>query len=250
MNANTEQAEIRRQRLQEVLKEFLNKHSTPNKRATQKQFLDIFYDPESSEKLVDESFLSQMKTGRSPVPTTFARAIEKKFDKPKFWMDTPDSDISEPSNAYLLNETAKNGVSTHQAGKSVPVLSSHQAVEWKEHMENKTTLFCPTECTDNTFCVAKEDDSMTAPYPSPDNIPRGSIAFIDPGANYASGDAVLAHLPGDDETIIRLFIKDGLQQKLVPLNAVAYSTIDIAHIKADIIGPVIGTFQQRKRKSQ
>ncbi|WP_239547936.1 LexA family protein [Spongiibacter marinus] len=244
--------QLRREKLKEALNEFIESHSTPKKRAKQKDFLELFrynQDGTEKEKSIDESFFSQMKLGRKQIPDAFAREIEAKLGKPPFWMDTPYESDEKAFEVKELN--AKYGAGL-QKPRLVRMLEIEEAAHWREHLAKPSyqyhgPLYSPGFCSEIAFCVRMTDTSMVSQGIHGTYIPYGALVFIDPAVEAEPGDPVLAVINSDDIALVRTLIVDGPNKRLAPSNTVGYSTIDIEHVNIEIVGPVIGYFQSLRR---
>jgi len=102
--------------------------------------------------------------------------------------------------------------------RAVPEISSVQAGAWtevgyvEEDLAEAKHWPCPVECSEHTFALRVEGDSMAPTYP------RGSIIFVDPEVPAISGKKVVAKLVNEDRATFKQYIEDGGQKMLKAMN--------------------------------
>lgn len=104
------------------------------------------------------------------------------------------------------------------SARYVPEISWVQAGVWTEvdelslDLSEATHWPCPVACSDRTFALRVEGDSM-APY-----FLQGSLIFVDPEVMPISGKKVVALLTDSNQATFKQFIEDGGQKMLKAMN--------------------------------
>jgi len=234
--------EIRQIRLVEALAEFGD---------TARAFADGVAAP--------ENFISQCKYGRRPVPDDLARRIEGFMGWDPFWMDTqpehvyPTNEsggykVESQGNVYHINGEPVTPIKKYAVSK-VPVFSLTQVSEWRKHMDNYKTegtnesLFAPDSHGADTFAIKMPDDSMTNPTPGGRSYHQGVFLYVDPHYPASNNRVVVAKLGENATPVVRLFLDDGINKQLIPLNREIYKPVEFDENAHTIIGVVTGTYQ-------
>jgi len=130
------------------------------------------------------------------------------------------ADVRDRGNVYELNPSGKANVSPVTSRiRAVPEISWVQAGAWTD-MESLEGLDltevkhwpCPVECSEHTFALRVEGDSMAPTFP------QGSIIFVDPEVPAISGKKVVAKLVDQDKATFKQYIEDGDQKMLKAMN--------------------------------
>jgi len=102
------------------------------------------------------------------------------------------------------------------ANNYIPMISMVQAGHWQEIHEidiSEAEYYpCPVKCSDKTFIVKVDGESM---------LPRfkvGDLLYVDPEAQYINGSFVLARLEDDNQATFKQLIIDGGKKYLKALN--------------------------------
>jgi len=163
-----------------------------------------------------------------------ARYIEKKTDKPLGWLDNE-----------IKQEDIDNTSQSPQA-RMIPLLTWVQAGGFCETgelmtIDEKTQHFpCPVASAGPlTFALLVKGDSMTASSPGVRSYPEGTIIYVDPEGDWASGSRVIARI-GDKTTFKQLMEDEDGSYYLKPLNDRHPLIIPTGVMR--ICGVIIGAF--------
>lgn len=117
---------------------------------------------------------------------------------------TPDDLVSE--NGYYAKTRGAVTIAPKPATGSLPVVGAAHAGDPSHVYEsNEGMMECPEEyCLDGNFFVRVSGDSMDR------QLPDGSYALIDTHREVRSGDIALVKVNGDEATIKRVKLADGL----------------------------------------
>lgn len=119
---------------------------------------------------------------------------------------------------YPAPQTITNVRSGPEFFRHVPEISWVQAGCWTEVEEFSLDLSdvpywpCPVACSDQTFALRVEGDSM-APH-----FPQGMLIFVDPEVMPVSGKKVVALLTDTNQATFKQYIEDGGQKMLKAMN--------------------------------
>ncbi|MCU5775198.1 LexA family protein [Winslowiella arboricola] len=123
----------------------------------------------------------------------------------------------------LIEETSGNAHPGPDIRRRVPLLSSVQAGNWKEIVEENLQEI--SEWIDTTanvspysFSLRVAGHSMESPPGSGISIPDGSIVIVDPEVEPLSGRIVVARVKGSNEATVKRLAVDGPNMYLMPLN--------------------------------
>lgn len=150
---------------------------------------------------------------------------------------------------YLLegsHTSVADDVSTMLSARQVPIIDFIHAADLISsipRLSEPDTLVADEPVSAECFALTIEDRSM-----APDLLP-GDTVIIEPKVLPEPGDFVLAHVQGDDQTILRKFRpkakgRESLRHcELAALNA----DWPAAYINTDSPGKIIGTVIERRR---
>ncbi|WP_140921165.1 LexA family protein [Limnobaculum xujianqingii] len=123
----------------------------------------------------------------------------------------------------LIEETQGNSQPGPDLRRRVPLISSVQAGNWKEIVEEHLTEL--TEWIETTakvspysFSLRVTGDSMASPAGHGTSIPNGSIVIVDPQIEATNGRIVVARVNGSNEATVKKLVIDGPNIYLMPLN--------------------------------
>lgn len=159
-----------------------------------------------------------------------AREIERLTGKPSGWMDTDHSSNVEPG---------------PDIRGFVPLISSVQAGEWSEIVDNfqpgdaKEWLPCPVKHGPNTFCLRVDGQSMSNPGYKP-SYEEGDIIFVDPGRAACPGDRVVVRLESQAKATFKQYLEEDGRKMLKALNPDWKPRYVEINGEATICGVVIG----------
>lgn len=132
------------------------------------------------------------------------------------------------------------------SGKGIPLISWVQAGEFCESTDVYEPGFAdeyfprPSGCSDMTYALRVQGDSMTSPYPGNRSYPEGTIIYIDPAKEVLPGHRGIFRLPDSNEATFKELVADAGEQYLKPLNP-QYDKIKVTPAMA-CCGRVIGSF--------
>ncbi|WGT64774.1 LexA family protein [Variovorax paradoxus] len=93
--------------------------------------------------------------------------------------------------------------------------------EWQSRPEGNEFTIVPISCSNETFCVIAQGDSMVAPHGSMQSYRPGSHLYFDPlrdNGKPSDGAPILAKLIGSDEVTFKIYKQEGARRWLAPLN--------------------------------
>lgn len=132
------------------------------------------------------------------------------------------------------------------SGKGVPLISWVQAGEFCESSDVFEPGFAeeyfprPNGCSDMTYALRVNGDSMTSPYPGNRSYPEGTVIYIDPAKEVLPGNRGIFRLPDSNEVTFKELVADAGEQYLKPLNP-QYDKIKVT-TKMTCCGRVVGSF--------
>lgn len=100
----------------------------------------------------------------------------------------------------------------------VPEISWVQAVAWTEVVDVQVNLQeaphwpCPVPCSERTFCLRVEGDSMAPEFP------RGMLIYVDPEVPPTSGRKIVAMCDDTGSATFKQYFEDGGQKYLKAMN--------------------------------
>lgn len=157
------------------------------------------------------SHLSQINTGHRDIGDALARKIEKKYRKPRGWMDVAHNSLREGTRlaAGPDIQTRVPLISWVHAGRVGETEDlSRVAEDW---------MPMPKKAGPNTYCLKVQGDSMAAAHGK--SYPEGSVIFVDPDLKSpSSGQRVVAKLNGSDEVVFKCFVQEAGRIFLKPMN--------------------------------
>lgn len=152
------------------------------------------------------------------------------------WLATGEGSMHEDDDLFS-REISLPAINT----KLVPLISWVQAGSFKEVISDMTIakeyIHCPTRCSDSTYALRVEGESML------DRFRPGQIIFVDPELVPTSGQFVIAMLEDGYRTTFKQLIVDGGQQYLKALNKDWPERIIKVTEDCRIIGTVIGSHE-------
>lgn len=139
----------------------------------------------------------------------------------------------------LIEESNGNSSPGPDLRRRVPLISSVQAGNWKEiveeHFDELTEWIETTaKVSPYSFSLRVSGDSMSSPSGQGISIPNGSIVIVDPEIDPLNGRIVVARINGSNEATVKKLQIDGPNMYLMPLNP-NFSPIQFDD-KCEIIG--------------
>jgi len=129
--------------------------------------------------------------------------------------------------------------------KLIPLISSVSAGKWCDVInyysrdDAEEWLSCPKSCSQYTYVLRVDGDSMTAPFGK--SYPHGSYIYVDPEAPITNLCRVVAKLPHVEQAIFKQYVEDSGKRYLKALNP-QYPMIEITD-DTRICGVVIGKYE-------
>lgn len=105
-----------------------------------------------------------------------------------------------------------------EIARYVPEISWVQAGAWTEVVDVQVDLQevvhwpCPVPCSDRTFCLRVEGDSMAPAFP------RGTLIYVDPEIPPLSGRKVVAMCDGYEKATFKQYFEEGDSRYLKAVN--------------------------------
>jgi SOS-response transcriptional repressor LexA len=170
------------------------------------------------------SYLSQIRRG---LPTAMGKArsigdelahkLEVAMRKPHGWMDEPHA---HPAQHHQLRHRYGRPGSGHYSGLHPVITWGSAAAAPQEHTEELTPLAnveeerlpCPVPCSEDTFVLRVEGESMEPKFH------HGDLIYVDPDVSPEHGRYVVLRLEGADEAILRQLIVEGGRRYFKALN--------------------------------
>lgn len=141
-----------------------------------------------------------------------------------------------------------NVESARPLGTLYPLISWIAAGQWSEAVDMyapgdaEQWFPAPCELSDSSFILRVIGDSMQAPFG--ESYPPGSLVFVDPELRTpASGEPVIARLVETGEVTFKVYVNDGSQKYLKPLNP---THLPLTR-EFEVIGTVVASTTIRKR---
>ena len=196
---------------------------------------------------VDPSYISQIKTGHRGFGDAAARGLEVALDLPKFYFEPSFSATSVAASEQSLGNAKRLDMSAKV--RPVPVLTSLQAVDFKEYCSGSATAdryesIVGGDYSPLVFWVAIEGNSMMPDFVS------GELVLIDPTLQPNPADHVAALVDGSDEMVFKKWRPCGFDEKtgkeyaqLISANS-DYPVIDSRFAPFTVLGVAI----ERKQK--
>ena len=180
------------------------------------------------------------RIGLSPthaIDAQLARQIEKKLKKPERWLDTlHDWQKQKPGAGMILPEDLESQLKPYiplipwsLAGRDI---SPEQVIKYLPRW--------PDDHNENSFALMVKGDTMVNPYSGAPSFEPGCFIFIDPERPAINGSLVIVRLPGIEDVIFKMLIKDAGKQYLININP-RYPTYELPE-KATICGVIIGQY--------
>jgi len=173
----------------------------------------------------DQQTIQRIEVGKTSTPKNIKEIAEALKTSPEFLL-------------FGAGEI-DNGTVIANAGNYLPLISLVNAGNWNDinEIDTATADFypCPVKCSDQSFIVKVDGESMLPEFKS------GDLLYVDPQAQVENGSYVVARLDDENQATFKQLIIDGNKKYLKALNPDWPNKFVAINGNCTIVGKVVFT---------